>query len=128
LRRMNGKPCFAGLLLVPVLLAVVTIACSESPRSCSGIQADALAELTKAATSVPQCVVDSDCKPIGIPGDCLDCVFLAGNDNARAAVAARADAVAALCASFHNSGCVVVPSGCPGVGSWTCEGGRCTAR
>jgi hypothetical protein len=127
---MSKRTGVLGAAIVAILVAgaCVAVACSGAAPSCNSIQAKALAEITNAAASVPQCVVDADCKPINIPGDCLDCVNVAGNDNVRAAVAARTDAVAAICASYHSSGCILIPSGCPNVGSWTCEGGMCAAH
>jgi hypothetical protein len=125
---MNRKAGFVAPLLVPAFFGIAALSCSGTAPSCNHFQEQALAEITKAAASVPQCVVDADCKPIDIPGDCLDCVYLAGNDDVRAAVAARTDAVESICASFHRSGCVVIPSGCPGIGPWVCEGGKCEAH
>jgi hypothetical protein len=96
---------------------------------CNAVALRAFAVIDKAVASVdPQCVVDADCKALGVPGSCLDCVHLAGNAQVAAAIAARASDVEAICREFADAGCVVIPSGCPGIAGYRCEQRRCVAR
>jgi hypothetical protein len=101
---------------------------SNAALMCPALQEEALAEVSAAVSSVRQCTADADCRPLPVPGSCLDCVHVAGNDDARAALEARAQAIAAVCGRFGAAGCQVIPSGCPPVAGWACEQGRCVPR
>jgi hypothetical protein len=93
--------------------------CNEFPRHAAAL-------ITAAAASVdPQCTVDADCKLLSHPGQCIDCFWLAGNEQVAAAIAAQTDAVETLCHQFDAAGCVVIPSGCPGSPPYRCQQGRC---
>jgi hypothetical protein len=103
---------------------------SAEQATCQDLSAQAVTTVLDAATSVPQCTIDSDCEAVPIPADCLSsCISLMGNDSVRNAVAAKADELASLCKQFHQKGCVVSEGGCPAHSNlYVCQMSQCTPQ
>jgi len=96
-------------------------------ESCQDLSVEAIAIVTDAAASVPECTVDSDCTNlIKIPADCLSsCVTVYGDDAVQSAVASKEAALADVCSRFHESGCKVSEGGCPNLPLPTCMMSHC---
>jgi hypothetical protein len=103
--------------------------------ACLELTRRAAATVTAAATSVVQCQVDADCVRLNVDSPCwrkCDTASLAGNQDTRDAVAAKAAEVVQICEA-HSRGYCDAPGGflenCHGsdvVGSsFTCALGRC---
>ena len=102
-------------------------ACPASQAACNDLQRRAAEKVTEVASSVQQCTVATDCQLVNVPFACIDCFHLVGNDNVKAALAAGASAIEAICTEFKAAGCWIFPSGCPGVNlqGVTCQQGKC---
>jgi hypothetical protein len=102
-------------------------ACPVSQAACNDLQRRAAEKVAEIAASVQQCTIAADCQLVGVPFDCIDCFHLVGNENVKAALAAQASSVEAICDEFKQSGCRIIPSGCPGVTlqGITCQQGKC---
>jgi hypothetical protein len=82
----------------------------------------------KAAMSVDQCSTREECKIVNFSSfSCVDCVWIVGNDNVKAAIEAKGDAIRSICRTFESSGCKIIPSGCPGIplDAFQCQAGQC---
>ena len=71
--------------------------------------------ISNAASVVDQCTTRADCRIVNVAFECVDCLYLVGDDRVKDAVMARAPAIRELCDSFKASGCKLMPSGCPGL-------------
>jgi hypothetical protein len=103
-------------------------AASLAGLTCEQLTARALKTIDDAMASVVQCSTSSDCKPIVVAGDCWPSCqtgSLAGNDDAKAAVAAKAGDIAEVCAQFHQRDCKITEPGCPAPGTHECVQGIC---
>ena len=86
---------------------------SASEQQCAALQARASETLVAAAMSVDGCTADDDCRDVPLAFSCVDCLYIAGNGAVTSAIAAVADTVQPLCNDFQQSGCKLIPSGCP---------------
>jgi hypothetical protein len=97
----------------------------DASLSCEDLQNNAHDLISGVITSVTQCSTAADCKPIANPADCLDCVSIAGSDEFKAALLKQVPLIQNICTKFQESGCHLIPHGCPGFASWRCEEGKC---
>ncbi|HEY0707909.1 MAG TPA: hypothetical protein VGG33_13985 [Polyangia bacterium] len=119
--------CDASTREAPTAPPARTTANDEQCRALSNKARDTVLE-TRA--SVPQCVVDADCKIVNFGVSCVDCLWIIGNDDVKAALTDRSTEIEQPCQTFHEIGCKVIPSGCPpiGVDQFRCEAGVCVNR
>jgi hypothetical protein len=89
--------------------------CPLNKAGCDDLQKLAHETIQDVAASVDQCATDADCVLINdrVGFDCEDCLPIYGNDNVKAAIAAQAPSINAVCENFKRAGCKIIPSGCP---------------
>src|SRR5687767_11228344 len=110
---MRGTIQFS-LALSFVLLGSCDTSRTELAPSCNELRKMASDTISSAAATVEQCRSKADCKFVEYgPFDCVDCLFILGNDDVKAAIATKAASVRQICQTFKNSGCKLMPSGCP---------------